>query len=409
MRRHFAQIKSRFAAEAPPLRARTMDHEERIWIRDGLTEPAGGVSESVESVGYLIGLSHSNIAEAFSEKFQKPLTVGAVRRYLKRLRERGAPIAKPVRGRPSGTTTWSNSTVRLCAELLFLTGWSTTALHEKLSEFIPVSALPGKRTFQSRLKEASVKRSKRSRSSEAKRTLVELCTVRLHQIAMRFPNGTYRVVQLAYERHTEFIHAALHELKIEVDLGESPPAQPHKIQAFIYQGCPHERVVLDQELWQSFYKETTGKLGLPVTRFEYFADFGLTPSSWPHGGVTVQLEKAGQELAESQCFEVAGPLWTEVLGSLATTIMDYNEARFSGVVALREQTRQGWMETRRKQGIRLLKPPFEERQRYQLEDYYKGMDKPTQLQLRAISKPKKVYASRRTAGGSQATESSEGR
>jgi len=89
--------------------------------------------------------------------------------------------------------------------------------------------------------------------------------------------------------------------------------------------------------------------------------------------------------------------------------MDYNEARFSGVVALREQTRQGWMETRRKQGIRLLKPPFEERQRYQLEDYYKGMDKPTQLQLRAISKPKKIYASRRTAGGSQATESSEGR
>lgn len=386
-----------------------MDHEERIWIRDGLTEPAGGVSESVESVGYLIGLSHSNIAEAFSEKFQKPLTVGAVRRYLKRLRERGAPISKPVRGRPSGTTTWSNSTVRLCAELLFLTGWSATALHEKLSGFIPTSALPGKRNFQSRLKEASVKRLKRSRSSEAKRTLVELCTVRLHQIAMCFPNGTYRVVQLAFERHTEFIHAALYELTTEVDLGESPPAQPHKIQAQVSQEGPLERVVLDTELWEGFYKETTNKLGLPVTRFEYVADFGLAPLSWSHGDVDVQLEEAGKELSESQCFDASGPLWTEVLGNLASSLLDYNEGYSSGVGTLRERTRQGLKEARRKQGIRLLKPPFEERERYQLEDYYKGMEKPIQLQLRPISKPKKIYASRRTAGGSQATGYSEKR
>lgn len=376
-----------------------MDTKQIIRLKKGLIEPTGD----------LLKLSHLDIARKLSDECKSLVTIGAVRYNIRLLRERGEPITTPARGRPTGRTHRDTSAVQLCSELLALTGWSAAALHEQLSGLVPALGLPSKRTFQSWLKEASVKKSKRSRPSEARRTLVELCTVRLHQIAIRFPNDTYRVVQLAFERHTEFVHAAIYELETGKGTCQRPLPKSQRIRAQICQEGPLKRVVLDPELWQGFYKETTNKLGLPVTRFEYFADFGLAPLSWSHGDLEVQLEEAGKELGESQCFDATGPLWTKVLGSLASILLDYNEACSSGVGALRERTRRGLKEARRKQGIFFLKPPFAERERYQLKDYYKGVDKPIQLQLRAISKPKKIYASRRTAGGSQATKYSEKR
>jgi hypothetical protein len=210
----------------------------------------------------------------------------------------------------------------LCRELLVLTGWSAKQLHACLAQRPEWQARLGSRASFHRLlhelagpvpQDDGVRRPDDDGIDH---------TLHVHQVVTRGPQGTWRVVLLAWDVQTTYLNAVIFEVLPPSALGPGPAARRGRPPTN-YQRDRHAQLVevqgqvqvrLPAELILDFVEDTRAKMGVPVGVLHLASSLGDTQSlaAWllerePQGSFVAlpsrlaQLEReAGQELSTDE-------------------------------------------------------------------------------------------------------------
>lgn len=364
-----------------------LNSKQRDQLRDGLTPPNGA----------FLGKTYQAIALELTKRFGFEVSLHSVRHYVRSLCKQGVKIETPLHGWPKGKKRPQSSGKKpswafLYRELLLLTGLSGSKLHGELQAVLSEpDGFPSKRTFLEQLaKSAKIEGSRRA-SRRTRTKLAERCTVRLHQVALTYTEtGDYWVLLAGYDQYTQFLNVAVFDIGGEMP-NVRPPGRPKQAakgekKGIIHRTLSGDYVELSEGLWREFCLDTTKHLGLPVKRFEYAAEVGLTPTSWKHGKESVELVRADYFGGRIPSHCVTQAVFRTFKQHLEPLLHQHNQRRWADIRPLREKAIALLQEARAaRPGLILLNPPFEEGERRQLLNFYDGENAPIQYQLRKIA------------------------